>query len=326
MPLRAGSAVLLTRLSFSAARRNRASCGFVSALRRRFSPVPRGSDQDSTQERWRSALSPRAAPLRLAHCDLADDEIGVLPKRSYPSLNRSRGPVRASTVLPSPGRYAERADSPGRRPVHRTRPRRLDRSRVGSDRLAPSSLQARPGRWLPPGVPHTPRRPSGGAVFQERVRKSLGVASSYRCTLVGQADESTRGRTRMWRIRHGVSRYINPITRPLARRLPGFADPDAHRPEELARKYQTPINVFKRGKPLPLLPDLWVGRAMGEERPRHGVRLDRDTRSGRRACRAGTDHRSEAWRCATSRPLRRGANRRCHPVRADADYIVEVML
>ena len=76
------------------------------------------------------------------------------------------------------------------------------------------------------------------------VHDRLGVANSYRC-LVGQADESTRGRTRMWRVRHSVNRYVNPITRPLARRLPGFAIL-THTGRKTGRKYQTPINVFKR--------------------------------------------------------------------------------
>jgi len=65
-------------------------------------------------------------------------------------------------------------------------------------------------------------------------------------TLVGQPDASTHGRTRMWRVRHGVNRYVNPITRPLARRLPGFAIL-THTGRKSGRKYQTPINVFKRG-------------------------------------------------------------------------------
>jgi len=50
----------------------------------------------------------------------------------------------------------------------------------------------------------------------------------------------------MWRVRHGVNRYVNPITRPLARRLPGFAIL-THTGRKSGRKYQTPINVFKRG-------------------------------------------------------------------------------
>ena len=74
----------------------------------------------------------------------------------------------------------------------------------------------------------------------------LGVASSYRFTLVGEPDESTHGRTRMWRVRRGVNRYMNPITRPLARRLPGFAIL-THTGRKSGHKYQTPINVFKRG-------------------------------------------------------------------------------
>jgi deazaflavin-dependent oxidoreductase (nitroreductase family) len=54
------------------------------------------------------------------------------------------------------------------------------------------------------------------------------------------------GRTRMWRFRHVVRRYVNPVTRPLAKRLPTFAVL-THRGRKSGRTYRTPINVFQRG-------------------------------------------------------------------------------
>jgi deazaflavin-dependent oxidoreductase (nitroreductase family) len=50
----------------------------------------------------------------------------------------------------------------------------------------------------------------------------------------------------MWRSRRYVNRYLNPITRPLARRLPSFAIL-THRGRTSGRTYRTPINVFRRG-------------------------------------------------------------------------------
>ena len=48
-----------------------------------------------------------------------------------------------------------------------TWPRRLDRSRVGSDRLAPYPSRRAPAEWLPPGCPPHAERPSGGAVSRK---------------------------------------------------------------------------------------------------------------------------------------------------------------
>jgi deazaflavin-dependent oxidoreductase (nitroreductase family) len=59
-------------------------------------------------------------------------------------------------------------------------------------------------------------------------------------------DNDTQGRTRMWRFRHAVNRYVNPITRPVAKKLPSFAVL-THRGRKTGRAYQTPINVFQRG-------------------------------------------------------------------------------
>ena len=50
----------------------------------------------------------------------------------------------------------------------------------------------------------------------------------------------------MWRFRPLVQRYINPITRPGAKRLPTFAVL-THCGRKTGREYRTPINVFRRG-------------------------------------------------------------------------------
>ena len=50
----------------------------------------------------------------------------------------------------------------------------------------------------------------------------------------------------MWRIRPYVNRYLNRLTRPLARRLPGFAIL-THHGRKSGRVYTTPVNVFRRG-------------------------------------------------------------------------------
>jgi deazaflavin-dependent oxidoreductase (nitroreductase family) len=50
----------------------------------------------------------------------------------------------------------------------------------------------------------------------------------------------------MWRFRHVAKRYVNPVTRPLARRLPAFGLL-TYQGRKTGRTYQTPINVFRRG-------------------------------------------------------------------------------
>ena len=50
----------------------------------------------------------------------------------------------------------------------------------------------------------------------------------------------------MWRLRPVVNRYLNRLTSPMARRLPGFAIL-THRGRTSGRTYRTPINVFRRG-------------------------------------------------------------------------------
>jgi deazaflavin-dependent oxidoreductase (nitroreductase family) len=54
------------------------------------------------------------------------------------------------------------------------------------------------------------------------------------------------GRTRMWRYRHTVTRYVDPVLRPVAGRLPAFGIV-THRGRKTGRTYATPVNVFRRG-------------------------------------------------------------------------------
>ena len=50
----------------------------------------------------------------------------------------------------------------------------------------------------------------------------------------------------MWRFRRVVNRYVNPVTRPVAKRLPSFAVL-THGGRKTGRTYRTPLNVFRRG-------------------------------------------------------------------------------
>jgi deazaflavin-dependent oxidoreductase (nitroreductase family) len=50
----------------------------------------------------------------------------------------------------------------------------------------------------------------------------------------------------MWGFRPVANRYLNRVTTPLARRLPGFAIL-THRGRRTGRVYRTPVNVFRRG-------------------------------------------------------------------------------
>ena len=56
----------------------------------------------------------------------------------------------------------------------------------------------------------------------------------------------TTGRTRVWRFRRLVNRDVDPVARPVARKLPAFAVL-THHGRKSGRPYQTPINVFRRG-------------------------------------------------------------------------------
>jgi len=57
---------------------------------------------------------------------------------------------------------------------------------------------------------------------------------------------AAQSRARVWRFRNVVTRYINPLTRPIARQLPGFGIL-THRGRKTGRTHRTPINVFRRG-------------------------------------------------------------------------------
>jgi deazaflavin-dependent oxidoreductase (nitroreductase family) len=50
----------------------------------------------------------------------------------------------------------------------------------------------------------------------------------------------------VWRFRRLVHRYVNPITGPFARRLPGFGVL-THRGRKTGHPHRTPINVFRQG-------------------------------------------------------------------------------
>ena len=50
----------------------------------------------------------------------------------------------------------------------------------------------------------------------------------------------------MWRYRHTVTRYVDPVLRPVAGRLPAFGIV-THRGRKTGRTYETPVNVFRRG-------------------------------------------------------------------------------
>jgi deazaflavin-dependent oxidoreductase (nitroreductase family) len=60
-------------------------------------------------------------------------------------------------------------------------------------------------------------------------------------------ETETLGRTRLWRFRRVVGRYINPVTRPVASRLPSFALL-THVGRKSGRSYRTPVNVFRGGE------------------------------------------------------------------------------
>jgi F420H(2)-dependent quinone reductase len=75
-----------------------------------------------------------------------------------------------------------------------------------------------------------------------RRHERVGVSSNR----MNGGDAAAKGRTRMWRFRTIVKRYVNPFTRPVAKRLPSFAIL-THRGRKSGRLYRTPMNVFRRG-------------------------------------------------------------------------------
>jgi deazaflavin-dependent oxidoreductase (nitroreductase family) len=54
------------------------------------------------------------------------------------------------------------------------------------------------------------------------------------------------GRTRMWRFRHAVTRFVDPVLLPMAGKLPAFGIV-SHRGRRSGRTYETPVNAFRRG-------------------------------------------------------------------------------
>jgi deazaflavin-dependent oxidoreductase (nitroreductase family) len=50
----------------------------------------------------------------------------------------------------------------------------------------------------------------------------------------------------MWRFRRSATRYVDPVLRPVAGRLPGFGIV-THVGRKTGRAYRTPVNVFRRG-------------------------------------------------------------------------------
>lgn len=63
---------------------------------------------------------------------------------------------------------------------------------------------------------------------------------------MSQTDAETARRTRAWRVRDLANRYLNPVMRHVARRLPAFGIL-THRGRTSGRAYSTPVNVFRRG-------------------------------------------------------------------------------
>jgi deazaflavin-dependent oxidoreductase (nitroreductase family) len=63
---------------------------------------------------------------------------------------------------------------------------------------------------------------------------------------VSHGKEEMTGRTRVWRLRRVVNRYLNPVMHGVARRLPGFAVL-THHGRKTGRTYRNPVNVFRRG-------------------------------------------------------------------------------
>src|SRR3954453_7783462 len=108
---------------------------------------------------------------------------------------------------------------------------------------------------------------------------------------MGRSDVDGVGRTRMWRFRRVAGRYVNPVTRRVAGKLPAFGVL-THRGRKTGRTYRTPVNVFRRGDLYVFFLTYGSQRAMGEERHRLGRLLARDARSRDRTRRARADHGS----------------------------------
>jgi deazaflavin-dependent oxidoreductase (nitroreductase family) len=63
---------------------------------------------------------------------------------------------------------------------------------------------------------------------------------------VVSSEHGTFTRTRMWAFKGVATRYLDPILRPIATKLPTFGVV-THRGRTSGRIYHTPVNVFRRG-------------------------------------------------------------------------------
>lgn len=63
---------------------------------------------------------------------------------------------------------------------------------------------------------------------------------------MSRSDTATGSRTRVWWFRHVANRYLNPVLRHVAPRLPAFGIL-MYRGRKTGRIYRTPVNVFRRG-------------------------------------------------------------------------------
>ena len=70
---------------------------------------------------------------------------------------------------------------------------------------------------------------------------------------MSQGSGESGGRSRVWRFRHAVTRYFNPVLRPLARKLP-YLGVLTYPGRKTGRTYHTPLNVFRRGDIYVFLP------------------------------------------------------------------------
>jgi deazaflavin-dependent oxidoreductase (nitroreductase family) len=70
---------------------------------------------------------------------------------------------------------------------------------------------------------------------------------------MSQGSGEAGGRSRVWRFRRVVTRYANPVLRPLARKLP-YLGVLTYPGRKTGRTYQTPLNVFRRGDVYLFLP------------------------------------------------------------------------
>ena len=70
---------------------------------------------------------------------------------------------------------------------------------------------------------------------------------------MSQGSGEASGRSRVWRFRHAVTHYFNPLLRPLAKKLP-YLGVLTYTGRKSGRTYHTPLNVFRRGDIYVFLP------------------------------------------------------------------------